>query len=134
MDERGVPLLRMENAVRAAEHACGVGLISGAAVDEVRREVERQEGAGEGRSRPELHARCAAPARIVGASRRRPAGFAHRERVAGGESDKPHKSAVTPARGQIRGTPLSRLRLRRSGAIRWDAGEPAGDACYPESG
>lgn len=43
-EEHDVPLLRMENTLRAAEHARDHGLITAAAVDEVRREVERQEG------------------------------------------------------------------------------------------
>lgn len=46
--EHGVPLLRMEHAVHAAEHAREQGLISPRGVDEVRREVQEQEdGAGE---------------------------------------------------------------------------------------
>lgn len=41
--ERGVPLLRMENTLRAAEHAREHGLIDARGVDEVREEVEREE-------------------------------------------------------------------------------------------
>lgn len=44
LEARGVPLLRMENTLRAAEHAREIGLISGRGADEVRREVERQAG------------------------------------------------------------------------------------------
>jgi hypothetical protein len=44
LEARGVPLLRMENTLRAAEHARELGLISSRGVDEMRREVDRQEG------------------------------------------------------------------------------------------
>ena len=43
VEERGAPMLRMENSVRAAEHACEIGLISAGGLEEVRREVEQHE-------------------------------------------------------------------------------------------
>ncbi|MBW3656668.1 MAG: hypothetical protein KY444_11245 [Gemmatimonadetes bacterium] len=47
-EAHGVPLLRMENTVRAAEHAREHGLISERGADEVRREAERQAAEREG--------------------------------------------------------------------------------------
>lgn len=40
---QGVPLVASESALRAAEHACEEGLISPQSLDEIRREVERQQ-------------------------------------------------------------------------------------------
>ncbi|HEV2149728.1 MAG TPA: phosphatase domain-containing protein [Longimicrobiaceae bacterium] len=48
LEGHGVPLLRMENTVRAAEHAHEIGLISADGLEEVRREVRRQERGGDG--------------------------------------------------------------------------------------
>lgn len=42
LEAHGVPMRRMENAAGAAEHACELGLIGRGAVEEVRREVDRQ--------------------------------------------------------------------------------------------
>ena len=45
--EHGVPVLRAANTMQVAEHAREIGLISDGALDEVRREVQRQQGESE---------------------------------------------------------------------------------------
>lgn len=46
LEAHGVPMVRMESTLRAAEHAREIGLIGERGVEEVRREVERQEEDG----------------------------------------------------------------------------------------
>lgn len=42
LQEQGVPMLRMETVLDAAEHAAGAGLIDPSRLEEIRQEVERQ--------------------------------------------------------------------------------------------
>jgi phosphatidate phosphatase APP1 len=44
LEKLGVPMLRVKDTLQAAEHAAGQGYISRESLEEVRREVERQQG------------------------------------------------------------------------------------------
>ncbi|HVR96385.1 MAG TPA: hypothetical protein VMW27_07215 [Thermoanaerobaculia bacterium] len=47
LEDLGVPMLRMENTLQAAEHAAEQGYISRESLEEVRKEVERQEASSQ---------------------------------------------------------------------------------------